>query len=176
MHIKLFVLTLLSSSLMHASSSSSSRAEGEPGESIFSSSSSVPGGPAIYGQSSIQISNKIYRDAQTQTEISGSNDDLVKANIIRMCSMKSVNALIIQNAHNALQNIEVNCQEGSADYLEALQDFQKSLNNASYFMIDSSPSVGILHANGLIKKRIGSLNYAVKDEIRLAFKAEGILK
>jgi len=188
-----FSLLMLSAQSYTSAPAETNSAEGQPGLCAASAPiSSVPGGPAIYGASSyvypgIQAQqtladssassvplNKIYRDAQTQTEQSG-HDEQINAQINDMLSSKHHDKLLIKSVHEKLSKINTDAQEGSKESMSALMLYSKLRLNENQTCLSAQLGVDVLRRSDLLEG-CGLSTFRVPKDIMEAFNREGLNK
>ncbi|MDR3550332.1 MAG: hypothetical protein P4L31_02880 [Candidatus Babeliales bacterium] len=149
-----------------------------PGGASFSHCASVSSMASAYVPSAPLA--KIYKEQATQTEISSSDDEQVKAQVCRMISSKNIHQLTIARVNKELEILQVKAEKHDRAAIEALTHFH-SLLQAGTKGISSmhDEEFVLLSRMGLVEMVKPSAQFPtffVKNNILEAFKAEGLIK
>lgn len=151
-----------------------------PGGASFSqcaSSSSASSMPSAYVPTAPLT--KLFKEQGTQTEISASDDEQVKAQVCRMISSRNIHQLTIAHVNKKLEVVQRNAEKHDEDAINALTEFYSLLEAGENGMFSMCPDeFELLEAMNLVRKVQPPAQYPtffVKDNILAAFKAEGLL-
>jgi len=182
MHIKkISLLILLSTPFAYASEPGAPSLEGQPQAAAAASSTScAPGGRAFYGAAAASSSSgpfhlhkdpqtrhfHLYKEQQTQTDISGLDDEHLMAKFKHIVSSKGVNQSTVKSVGQTLVVWQEEAEKGSRKHLAALADFNKMLSEKRYKCLPEGAE--LLKKEDLVVEYIDGY-YGLRPHVREAF-------